>query len=100
MKMTNQRTQFIPLSDLCMDEYQRPTSTKQVNAISENFDESKLGFLTVSSRDGKYYILDGAHRATVMRKLGYTHANCLVLEGMTFEMEAEYFRTQNDNRRR
>jgi hypothetical protein len=100
MKTTNQKTEYIALSDLYMDGYQRPTSTKQVNDICANFDESKLGFLTVSHRDRKYYILDGAHRATVMRKLGYTHASCLVLEGLSYEEEAEYFLTQNENRRR
>jgi hypothetical protein len=79
--------------------YQRATNPAQVESIVKNFDETKLGTLTVSERDGKFHVIDGAHRSKAMRKLGYTHALCVTLKGLTFEQEAEYFRKQNQDKR-
>ena len=98
-KTLNQKTENLELKALKMAGYQRSTNTRQVNRIAREFDEAKLGFLVASHRDGQYYLLDGAHRAAALRKLGYSHAKCIILEGMTYEREAEYFRTQNANRR-
>ena len=79
--------------------YQRPTNPVQVESIVNKFDEKKLGTLTVSERDGKFHVVDGSHRLRALRKLGYTNAWCVVLTGMTFEEEAEYFRSQNEDKR-
>lgn len=55
--------------------------------------------LVVSHRaDGTYAVLDGQHRLTALRRLGYDAANCIVLEGMTIRQEADYFRRQNENK--
>ena len=48
--------------------------------------------------DGTYAVLDGQHRLTALRRLGYDAANCIVLEGMTIQQEADYFRRQNENK--
>ena len=99
-KTTNQQIKMVALSDMEPESgYQRPTSDAQVESIVRKFDETKLGTLTVSHRDGRYHIIDGAHRSKALRKLGYTHAPCVVLNGLTFEQEAEYFRNQNQDRR-
>ena len=99
-KATNQIIQVIALSDMEPESgYQRATNSKQVENIVIKFDETKLGTLTVSERGGKYHIIDGAHRSKALRRLGYTHAPCVVLTGLTFEQEAEYFRNQNQDRR-
>ena len=98
-KTTNQRIKRIALAELEPADYQRGTSDTQVANIVKRFDEAKLGTLTVSLRDGKFHIIDGAHRAKAMRNLGYTHALCVVLEGLTYQQEADYFRKQNRDKR-
>jgi hypothetical protein len=99
-KSTNQRIWQVALADMEPESgYQRATNPAQVENIVKKFDESKLGILTVSERGGKYHIIDGAHRSKALRKLGYTHASCVVLSCLSFEQEAEYFRNQNQNRR-
>ena len=98
-KATNQRLAFIPLTAIEPSDYQRVTNPKQVKSIVQNFDEAKLGALTVSLRDGKYYIIDGAHRLSALRTLKYTHALCEILTGLTHEQEADYFRRQGQDKR-
>jgi hypothetical protein len=99
-KTTNQIIKIVALEDMEPESgYQRATNPAQVERIVKEFNESKLGTLTVSEREGKFHIIDGAHRPKAMRKLGYTHASCVVLTGLTFEQEAEYFRSQSENRR-
>jgi len=98
-KTTNQRFSFILLTSIKPSDYQRATNPKQVENIVKNFDEAKLGTLTVSSRDGNLYVVDGAHRLSALRSLNYTHALCEVLTGLTREDEANYFRNQGQNKR-
>jgi len=99
-KNTNQSVKQIALADMVAQSgYQRPTSPPQVKTITDNFDESRLGILTVSHRDGKYHLIDGSHRSHAMRNHGYTHATCIVLTGLTYEQEAELFSRQNENKR-
>jgi len=90
---------MLPIEELRTGGYQRPTNSTQVDKIVAAFDEAKLGMPVVSARDGRYNLLDGAHRVAALRKIGYTHALCLVLSGLTYTDEAEYFRTQNQNAR-
>jgi len=99
-KLTNQRIQPIRLTDISPSLYQRSTNPRQISNIVNFFDDAKVGLLTVSERDGKYHLIDGAHRSVAMRQLGFTHAMCLVLTGLTIEDEADYFRRQNENLRR
>ena len=61
-KATNQTIRMLPVGELLVGGYQRPTNTAQVEKIAANFDEAKLGLPIVSERDGKYHLLDGAHR--------------------------------------
>ena len=99
-KIPNQRIELIALADMEPESgYQRATNPTQVENIVRGFDETKLGTLTVSERDGKFHIIDGAHRSKALRKLGYTHALCVVFTGLTFKQEAEYFRSQNQDKR-
>ncbi|MCL2344009.1 MAG: ParB N-terminal domain-containing protein [Firmicutes bacterium] len=98
-KTTSQHIALIALADIAPSDYQRSTNPTQVANIVKRFDEAKLGTLTVSDRDGKFHIIDGAHRARALRTLGYTHALCVVLTGLTYEQEAEYYRTQNQDKR-
>ncbi len=100
IKAPNQKIELIALADMEPDTvYQRPTKLSQVKNIAQLFDDAQLGVITVSLRDGRYYIIDGAHRAKSLRDLGFTHAYCVVLTGLTLPEEADYFRKQNQDRR-
>ncbi|GHU53708.1 hypothetical protein FACS1894132_06640 [Clostridia bacterium] len=98
-KTMEQRIETLSLDQVTAAEYQRATNTKQVMRIVNNFNEAKLGIPVVSERDGKYYIVDGTHRVAALRRLNYENAMFIVLEGMTYEQEADYFRRQNENTR-
>ena len=98
-KATNQRFALVSLAKIEPSDYQRATKSAQVESIIKNFDEAMLGTLTLSKREGKYYIIDGAHRLSALRTLQYTHAVCEVLTNLTHEQEAEYFRTQGVDKR-
>ncbi|GHV17369.1 hypothetical protein FACS189425_03470 [Clostridia bacterium] len=98
-KSTTQHSEFIALADCTPTNYQCTTKDAHVTDISNNFDEAKLGTLTVSLRDGKYHIIDGLHRSKALKTLGYTHALAIVLTGLTYEQEAELFRRLNKDKR-
>lgn len=98
-KTTKQQFSFIPLMKIEPSNYQRTTNHSQVKNIVKYFDEAKLGTLTVSLRDEKYYIIDGAHRLSALRALNYSHALCEILMGLTIEDEANYFRRQGQDKR-
>ena len=98
-KEVEQRIECVPLERIVTEQYQRILNMKNVAGIVKNFDSAKLGVLVVSHReDGTYAVLDGQHRLTALRRLGYDAANCIVLEGMTIRQEADYFRRQNENK--
>jgi len=98
-KTPNQKFAFVPLTQIMPSDYQRATNHAQVKNIVKNFDEAKLGTLTLSSRDGNFHIVDGAHRLAALRALNYSHALCEILTGLTFEDEAQYFAAQGQNKR-
>ena len=97
--MVEQNIWLIPLNMIQTEIYQRVLNMKNVNKIVKEFNPAKLGVLVVSKRsDGTYAVLDGQHRLTALRRLGYTVTNCIVLEGMSLQEEADYFRRQNENK--
>ena len=95
----SQRLEKVNLSNVYAADYQREANNRQVNAIVSGFDEAKLGVIVVSERDGRFYVIDGNHRVSALKHLGVAHAIAIVLEDMTYEMEADYFRRQNENHR-
>ena len=98
-KEVEQHIACLPLERIVTEQYQRVLNMKNVAGIVKNFDPAKLGVLVVSYRaDGTYAVLDGQHRLTALRQLGYDATNCIVLEGMTVQQEADYFRRQNENK--
>ncbi|GHU38144.1 hypothetical protein FACS1894105_11590 [Clostridia bacterium] len=99
IKIANQRIDRVRIADFRPSNYQRTTDPKQVKNIISKFNETKLGLLTVSYRDNQIFLVDGAHRTLALRELGYTHATCLVLTGLTYDEEAEYFRLQDEDQR-
>ena len=99
IKATSQRIELIELDRCVPTNYQRETKDGQVENIVSRFTEDKLGVLTVSLRDGNLHIVDGLHRSKALKAEGYTHALAVILTGMTYEQEAEFFREQNENKR-
>jgi len=98
-RATKQTVLHLPVDSLHLRDYQRTTDQKRAERIAANFDVAKLGMLVVSERDGKFHLLDGAHRASALKILKYSHTLCIILHDLTYEQEAEYFRTQRDNTR-
>ena len=93
---------LVLVSDLNIDPYaQRKLSMAWVNARVEQFDVDQLGYIVVNRRkDGKLYVVDGMHRAELMRAVGWgdqqIHAE--LFEGLTQRDEAELFNARNDRR--
>ncbi len=71
--------------------YQRPVNPKEVDRLIREWDERLLDPVTVSFRDGKFYVVDGQHRISAMRKMNGgsgVMVNCKVYNGLTYEQEA------------
>lgn len=72
--------------------YQRPVNPKEVDRLIQNWDERLLDPVIVSFRDGKFYVVDGQHRISAMRKMNGGNGllvNCKVYSGLTYEQEAD-----------
>lgn len=80
---------------------QRELNTVRVKRIVDNLDMERLGTITVSQRDGLYWLIDGQHRFNALKEFfgeGYedwqTQAWCYF--GLTEEQEAEKFLQHNE----
>lgn len=72
--------------------YQRPVDQKEVDRLIREWDGRLLDPVTVSFRDGKFYVVDGQHRISAMRKMnggGGVMVDCRVYSGLTYEQEAD-----------
>ncbi|GHU95415.1 hypothetical protein FACS1894208_08190 [Clostridia bacterium] len=87
----------IPIGKLELAPYQRPESTERVKRIVANFDIDRLGIITVNNRDKRYYIVDGAHRVSALKRLGHKTVTCSVIR-VSYAEEAHLFATQNENK--
>jgi hypothetical protein len=90
--------QFLPINLLKLDEYQRRwelSDTAWVKEKSECFDPRLLGTITVSKRDGSYYVIDGQHRVMLCKAVKRDGIMALVYEGLTKIHEASYFKKLN-----
>jgi len=91
-------TQNLPIDELLVDAaYQRSLNKYRVERIVKNFNPRQFGYLKVSRRDGKYYVIDGQHRLAAAKILGYTTLPCNVCDGLNRQTEADDFRIQQDN---
>lgn len=90
----------IPLTRLMVDfDYQRPPREQWALKESKRLDKRLLGSLEVSARgDGKYYVMDGQGRVSILGFAGETSAICNVHHGLTPSEEAGFFRRYNRER--
>jgi hypothetical protein len=84
----------IELIRIC-DEYQRPTNKAHVQELVPEFSMIYAGCLTVSYRDGWFYVIDGQHRYKAALAKGIKSLNCIIVTGLTLKQEAKMFRDLN-----
>lgn len=79
---------------------QRQQKLWHIHNIAKSFNPDKLGVITVSLRDGVYYVVDGAHRIAAAKLAGHEDASITahVYEGLSEKEEAELFLVLNDVR--
>lgn len=92
---------WVGLSDLVVNpKTQRELNINKVNSIEANLDLDQIGYLVVSHRNGKHFILDGQHRGEVLKRFFAddlaTKVQCRVYEDLNEEQEAEIFLKLND----
>ena len=93
---------MVNVAELNVDpEAQRKLSPTWVKARVPTFDAEQLGYVVLNRRsDGKYYIVDGQHRAALMRAIGWGDQKILaeVFEGLNQAEEAALFNARNDRK--
>lgn len=73
---------------------------KRVNNIVNNFDSKFIGTIIVSKRpSGEFFVMDGFHRSTALKKLNIEEVFCEIHEGLTLEDEAQYYLAYNKHRK-
>jgi hypothetical protein len=94
-------TEWVALSKLFSDpSYQRALDMRKVEKMVASLDLDALGLLCVSLRsNGLYAVIDGAHRAEVLRVYGFAEddlVHCEVYKGLSAADEALMFRLRNN----
>lgn len=90
--------QLIRVEDLYLAPYQRMLNRKRILQYAERYDPDIFGIILVSYRDGKYWIVDGQHRVEVAKLRQISTVWCQVIEGLTYEQEAQKFHEINDRK--
>ena len=92
--------EYLNVNILKTEKYNRDLKNTQRHAklLAVNFDESKLGTVEVSLRDGFYHIVDGQNRVLACRLVGHKTVGCKVHHGLTYEQEAALFHDLNKKR--
>lgn len=78
--------------------YQRSINTDRVDKIVREFDPGIVCPLSVSHREGKYYVFNGGHTLAALKKVNSGRETfpvlCLLFENLTYEEEAIFFSKQ------
>lgn len=92
----------VPAKVCLASHFQRPISEKSVTNIIRNFDRNKVKPIVLSKRNGKYYVVDGQHTLTALRRLFGENVvvTAIIIEELTLQQEAEYFVKQYDGSHR
>lgn len=92
---------FLPVSVLEINPAaQRKLQPNWSRKIAEDFNADFFHEITVSLRDGRYYVVDGQHRVDALRRMGWSDQRipCKVYEGLTVLQEAGLFLSLNDRK--
>lgn len=71
--------------------YQRPVEERDVEYLTRTWDKWIMEPVVVSYRDGKFYLVDGQHRVSALRRMNDgkdTMIRCKLYRGLTYEGEA------------
>ena len=82
--------------------YQRKIKEADVERIVNNFDPRLVNVIKVSHRDGKFYVFDGAHTLSALKRINGADTflvDCKVFRGLAFEDEAYLFALQTGESR-
>lgn len=96
----NSTYERIPVADLKIERYNRTIRIADAQRIAAFFNESLLGTVAVSYRDGNYTIIDGQHRVMACRLIKKPDIMCQVFRGLTYEEEARLFVELNKGKNR
>ena len=100
-EMNGVRFASVPVGLLRIDEsYQRPLDKNHVNTLAINFKKAYAGCLTVSYRDGWFYIIDGQHRYSAALIKEIEALSCIIVTGLTSKDEAKMFKDLNINHKK
>lgn len=71
--------------------YQRPVDERKVKKLLAEWDLSLLDALTVSFREGNFFLVDGQHRVIALRRIfgDEIKVSCKLYYGLTYQQEAE-----------
>ena len=78
--------------------YQRKIDAARVERIVENFDPRLANEVKVSFRDGRFYVFDGAHTLSALKRIHADESfmvDCKVYYGLSYEDEAYLFALQS-----
>lgn len=89
----------VALLKVC-ESYQRPVDKAHVNELANPFDRIYANCIITSYRDGYFWILDGQHRYNAAKLTGIKRMACIVLTGLTSQMEAKIFKDLNVKQKR
>ena len=88
----------LTIKEIGTDCYQRRIYPERVESIAKNFDERLVELPRVCWRDGIWECWNGHHTINVLRKLGYTHVDCIVTEVATTQEAARLYTKRNNTR--
>lgn len=107
MKLSSgsRKLEWVRVSDMRVSpkaqrDHSSPGAMKLIEQIAAEFDPDRLGTITVSERDGVYWVVDGGHRRAALIKIGYEDqlVQCWCYHGLTEEQEADLFLDLNNVR--
>lgn len=94
------RVSEMRVSPKAQRDHTKPGALRLIEEIAGDFDPDKLGLMTVSERDGVYWVIDGGHRRAALIRMGYEdqQVQCRTYHGLSEEDEAEMFLSLNNVR--
>lgn len=97
----------LPVSSLFADPtYQRELDSRRTDKMADQYQVALIGIIEVSARpNGRHAILDGQHRAAVVRTVAFgsatedPHVPCRIHTGLSVAEEAQLYHQLNTTRR-